>query len=54
MIVIAAFLVGVTGGALRARSRQGNRLDMAQYAATYGIIFAIIGVFITVALGRTI
>jgi len=50
MIVIVAFIIGATGGALRARSRHGNRLDIAQYAAGYGILFAVIGLFATVML----
>lgn len=52
MIVIFAFLVGAIGGALRARSRKGNRLDIAQYAAIYGMVFAIIGLFVTIIIGR--
>lgn len=54
MIVIAAFLIGAALGAYRARANKGNRLDMAQYAAIYGLIFAIIGVFVTILLAKTI
>ncbi len=52
MIVIIAFFVGAALGAYRARSKKGNRLDTAQYAAIYGLIFAVIGVFITIFLGK--
>lgn len=52
MIVIISFIIGATGGALRARARQGNWLDMAQYAAVHGAILAILGVFITIFVGR--
>ncbi len=52
MIVIVTFTIGATLGAYRARANKGNRLDMVQYAAIYGLIFAIIGVFITIVLGK--
>lgn len=54
MIVLIAFIIGATGGALRARSRGGNRLDIAQYAGVYGIVFAIIGLFVTIVLQQTL
>jgi len=52
MIVLFSFVIGVIGGVLRARSRGGNRMDMAQYGAIYGMIFAIFGVFLTIFLGK--
>ncbi len=52
MIVIVAFLTGAVVGAMRAKRRQGNRLDMAQYAFIFGIIFALLGLFITILIGR--
>lgn len=52
MIVIIAFIIGAALGAYRARTKKGNRLDIAQYAAIYGLVFAIIGVFITIVLGK--
>jgi hypothetical protein len=51
MIVIAAALGGALLGALTARRREGTRLDMAQYAAGYGIAFGIAGLFATLLLG---
>ncbi len=54
MIIIASFFIGALAGGLRARSRKGNRLDIAQYSAVYGMIFALIGLLITISLGRMI
>ncbi|MGR3291458.1 MAG: hypothetical protein ACU0C9_09730 [Paracoccaceae bacterium] len=54
MIVIVAFIAGAVFGLKRARTKNGNRLDMAQYSAIYGIVFAIIGLFATIALDRMI
>ena len=47
MIVLAGLVFGVIYGTLTARRRNGNRLDMAQYAAGYGIAFTLLGVFLT-------
>ena len=52
MIVIVAFLFGVALGVGVAWRKQGDRLDMAQYGAIFGIGFAVLGVFLTVALER--
>lgn len=52
MIVISAFVFGALFGWMRARNRKGNRLDMVQYAAIFGILFAIIGLFVTLILER--
>lgn len=52
MIVLAGLIGGALAGALHARKRGGNRLDMAQYAAVYGIIFALLGLFATIGLER--
>ena len=54
MIVIAGFLVGAIGGALRARGRGGKPLDQVQYATGYGIAFALVGMFVTIALDRAL
>lgn len=54
MIVLAGLLGGAVYGAMVAKRRQGSRLDMAQYAAGYGIAFAIVGVFATIALEYTL
>ncbi len=52
MIVIAGLIGGAVWGALHAKKRGGNRMDMAQYAAVYGIIFALLGLVATVVLER--
>ncbi|WP_166636234.1 hypothetical protein [Aliiroseovarius marinus] len=52
MIVIVAFVVGATFGALRAKKSGGNRLDMAQYGAVYGIVLALIATFIAIMITR--
>ena len=49
---IAGFLIGSLVGLRRARRAQGNRLDMLQYAAVHGIIFAIIGLVIAIIVVR--
>ncbi|MFC7704909.1 hypothetical protein ACFQXB_11950 [Plastorhodobacter daqingensis] len=48
MIVLAGIVIGAIIGVMQARKRQGNRLDMAQYAAAWAIFLALIGVFITI------
>ncbi len=52
MIVIAFILIGAVGGGLRAKGKGGNRLDIAQYAAIYGMIFGVFGLFLTIYLAR--
>ncbi|MDJ1008716.1 MAG: hypothetical protein QNJ13_12940 [Paracoccaceae bacterium] len=52
MIVLAAVLAGAALGAVTAKRREGNRLDMAQYAAGYGIAFGLLGLFLTIFLER--
>ena len=53
MIILAFTILGACSGALIARRRKGNKLDMAQYAAGYGIAFLILGFIITVVIERT-
>ncbi len=52
MIMIVSTLVGIAFGVNSARRRNGNRLDMAQYAAGYGIAFAIFGLFLGIVIER--
>ncbi len=54
MFVAIAALIGAFIGALRARKAGGKALDLAQYAAAHGVIFAIIGLFVNIALIRLI
>ena len=52
MIVIVLAIAGAVIGGLTARKRGGNRKDIAQYAAGYGIAFLIVGLLITVLIDR--
>ncbi|MEO1733941.1 MAG: apolipoprotein acyltransferase [Pseudomonadota bacterium] len=52
MIVIACGAIGVVLGWYTARKRGGNRWDMAQYAAGYGIAFVLLGLVVTVLVHR--
>lgn len=52
MFVIGGFLVGAIGGGLRAKARGGKVADILQYAVVHGLIFAILGLFITIYLDR--
>lgn len=52
MIVLFAGLFGVILGAMRAKKAGGNALDMAQYAAGFGIAFLLLGVIATLIVHR--
>ncbi|WP_194269246.1 hypothetical protein [Tritonibacter litoralis] len=52
MLVISALLIGAVFGALRAKKRGGNRLDMLQYAAVHMIIFGLAGLAATILVHR--
>lgn len=52
MIVMAGLIGGALWGAIHAKKRGGNRMDMAQYAAVYGIIFGLLGLAATIAMER--
>ena len=52
MIVIICGLLGGATGYMTAKKRNGNGLDMAQYAFGYAIAFMLIGFFLTLALER--
>lgn len=54
MIVIAGALVGAVLGAVLARKRGGNRLDMLQYAAGFAILLAVAGLFLTILIERSL
>jgi len=53
MIILIATVLGAAVGALQARRRKGKLADMMQYAFVYGVIFALIGLFITIILTRS-
>lgn len=52
MIVILGAVGGAIAGAVTARMRQGNAADMAQYAAGYGILCAVLGLVVTIVIAR--
>lgn len=52
MIVIVTTALGALWGIWQARRLKGNRLDMAQYAAGFGILGLVIGIFAMIALTR--
>ncbi|QIE42104.1 apolipoprotein acyltransferase [Meridianimarinicoccus aquatilis] len=52
MIVIVVGLIGAVYGGLLAKRRKGKPADIAQYAAGYGLAFAIVGLFAVVLLNR--
>ena len=54
MITLIGGLLGALWGAWLARRRKGGGFDIAQYAAGYGILFAILGLFVTIVLQRII
>ncbi|MEM8631757.1 MAG: hypothetical protein AAGF74_11000 [Pseudomonadota bacterium] len=54
MIPFGGFILGAGFGALRAWRNKGSRLDIAQYAGVYGILFAILALFLNIFLIRTL
>ena len=54
MIVIASTILGMLLGGATAYRRKGRPADIAQYAAGFGIVFMIVGVFATIILDRTL
>lgn len=52
MLTPVALLTGAAWGAFLARKRGGNRLDMLQYAAGFGIAFALVAALSGIALAR--
>ncbi len=52
MIILGGAILGAFLGVANARRRKGNRLDMAQYGASYAIAFMILGLFLTLIIER--
>lgn len=50
MIILGFFAIGLGLGVRSARKQDGQRLDMLQYGGIYGLIGALIGLFVTVIL----
>jgi len=51
-LVLLAILIGAIFGGLRAKKRDGNRLDIAQYAAVHGLIAGVLALILMVILLR--
>ena len=54
LVVLGMAIVGAILGVLTARKHNGSGADMAQYAAGYGIAFALVGLIITLILVRMV
>ncbi len=54
MIVIISAILGALIGGGTAYRRKGRPADIAQYAAGFGIAFALVGVFATIIIGRLV
>lgn len=52
MIIISAALFGILLGVRTARQRGGRPIDQWHYGAAYGILFALIGLIVTVVISR--
>lgn len=52
MAPIIGLALGALTGAMIAKRKGGNGLDMAQYGAGFGILFALIGLFVAIILAR--
>ena len=52
MVVLFGALLGALTGGLLAKKRGGKRLDILQYGAVYAMIFAIVGLFVTIFIHR--
>ena len=53
-LALIGAVLGIFLGWRRAKSKGGNRADIAQYAAVYCIAFALAGFIISVILVRTL
>lgn len=52
MAPVIGLVFGAVLGAVVARRKGGNGLDMAQYSAGFAILFALIGLFVAIILAR--
>ncbi len=52
MAPVIGLVLGIATGAIIAKRRGGKPLDIAQYAAGFGILFGLIGLFIAIFLAR--
>lgn len=54
MIVLISALLGAIFGFTHATRRKGNGFDKAQYATVYAIVFAMIGLLVSLGITRYI
>ncbi len=54
MYILLGVVIGAFLGDRRAARRGGNGLDRAQYGAVLGLIGAMAGLFVTVAINRMV
>ncbi|MCV2891509.1 hypothetical protein [Lentibacter sp. XHP0401] len=54
MIVTSGFLIGALIGALVARKKGGNRLDILQHAAVIGVMVGLVALFLNIIILRMI
>lgn len=52
MAPLIGMVFGALLGAIVAKRKGGNRLDMAQYAGGFAIIFGLVGLFVAIYLAR--
>ncbi len=52
MIVILGAIAGAMWGVRSSRQRNGDRKDIAQYAAVGGILGGLIGLFVTIGIEK--
>lgn len=52
MLIVLVFVIGALIGWRRAAQRQGDRLDQLQYAAAYGIAYALVALTLTILAER--
>lgn len=50
---LVGLLLGALFGAFRANAREGKLFDILQWAAAYGILFFVIGMFVLIYLERS-
>lgn len=54
MIVLVAALAGAILGGFIAKRRDGKVADIAQYATSFAIAFAIVGLVVTIIIHRSV
>ena len=52
MVLPIAFIFGALFGSLKAKKRNGNKFDMLHYGATYGIVFVLLALVLTILFQR--